>query len=441
MKILPFLLCLILLLSLPCEGARASDSDALAIFDTFVAQYEALKMPELGMGYEENFKNIPSIESIKGEEKFFRSMDRALARIDRRSLSDEVRYEYDGLLYEIRFNLERLRLEGRYRMNPCAVTQDGLYGLEDGKDWYRLYVRRWASKEMTPEQMSLLGESEVARVKLEIEKIQSQMGYEGRTADFYSYLDGPAFSITDEKVLQALLRQVRDTVYYNLGNDFEIKNIPQVQIRPVKDPSKDTPPGFYDNGVFYYTFFNGRFPRRSLEWLFLHEAMPGHHYQMQVSKMAAERPSVRKLFWYPGFAEGWAAYAEDLGKDLGCYREPCSYLGKWEWDLVRSARLVVDVGIHYDGWSRDRALAWWRENVPNSEDIAEREIDRARRWPAQCVSYKAGEGEILELRKAAASRYGSDFNMRRFHTLILQRGSIPLPLLREIVDEKLEIGH
>lgn len=144
---------------------------------------------------------------------------------------------------------------------------------------------------------------------------------------------------------------------------------------------------------------------------------------------------MRALFWYPGFSEGWGAYAEDLGKDMGCYRDPYLYLGKWEWDLVRSARLVMDVGIHYEGWTRAQALRWWKENVPNQEDISEREVDRITRWPAQAISYKAGEDEILNLRKTASEKQGSDFDLRRFHTLVLQRGSIPLPLLREIVLE------
>lgn|GEM_PF-6582487 len=108
---------------------------------------------------------------------------------------------------------------------------------------------------------------------------------------------------------------------------------------------------------------------------------------------------------------------------------------KREWDLVRSARLVVDVGIHYEGWTRDQALRWWNENIPNQADISEREVNRITCWPAQAVSYKAGEDEIVNLRKMAAEKQGSDFNLRRFHTILLQRGSSPLPLLREIVVE------
>jgi len=125
-----------------------------------------------------------------------------------------------------------------------------------------------------------------------------------------------------------MLQNLCATVFLNLGNDFDMTDISRVDIRPVRDADKDTPPGYYQDGVFYYSFHNGRFLRRSMEWLFTHEAIPGHHYQMEISRISGNRPAVRALFWYPGFSEGWAAYAEDLGKDIGCYRDPYQYLGK-----------------------------------------------------------------------------------------------------------------
>ncbi len=429
----------VIVLGIPAYAADR-DEAALRLFDSFVTQYNGLKIPEFSMSYERNFKNIPSLEAIAAQQQFFGSMREELGKIERKALSDEVRYQYDGLLYEIDFNLARLKLEKQYRTKPFPVTQDGLCRLPDGREWYKLYIRRWASKKMSPEEVRSLGDRNVARVMREIGAIQRELGFEGRSTDFYTHLNGPSFFVTDRKELQLSLQKLRDTVLSNLGNDFELTGISRVDIRPVRDPDKNSPPGYYDDGVFYYTFFNSRFPKRSMEWLFIHEADPGHHYQMQISSMSKNRPAVRALFWYPGFSEGWGAYAEDLGKDMGCYRDPYMYLGKWEWDLVRSARLVMDVGIHYDGWTRDQALAWWNANVPNQADISEREVDRLTRWPAQAISYKAGEDEILSLRKMVTAEQGSDFDLRRFHTLVLQRGSIPLPLLREIVKEKIPSG-
>lgn len=420
-------------------GASAADPDAAALrlFDSFVSGYRALNIPDIDLSSEANFRKIPSLQSIIEQEEFFRATGEKLQTVRRKSLSDEVRYLYDGLLYEIDFNCARLKLEKRFRERAVSVPQGGFSRMPDGREWYRLYVRLWASKDITPAEVRSLGKREVARIRGEISAIQRTLGYEGRSPDFYRHLREPAQFITDEKELQGALNQVQDTVFSALGHDFEITDIPRVDIRPVSSPTKDTPPGYYDKGTFYYTFYNNRFPRRSLEWLFIHEAVPGHHYQVQIGRMSKNRPDVRGLFWYPGFSEGWGAYAEDLGKDLGCYRDPYLYLGKWEWDLVRSARLVVDVGIHYEGWTRTEALRWWNENVPGAEEIAEREIDRITRWPAQVISYKAGEEEILKLRKMAENGMGKDFDLRRFHSIVLQRGSIPLPLLHEIVEENL----
>jgi len=420
-----------------CTAACGADGNDAArdLFDSFVAGYKALRVPEFSMSPEENFRNIPSQEAIEAQQQFFALMRDKLARIDRRSLDTENRYLCDGLLYEIEFNVARLRLEKQYRRESAPSAREGLCHMPDGKEWYRLYIRRWASKKMTPEEVRSLGGRNMARVIREIEAIQKEQGFEGRSEDFYRHLGEPSFRITDRNELRLSLEKLQDRVFSNLADDFECTAIPRVGLKILKNPDSNTPPGYYEDGVFYSALHDSGFPGRSLEWLFLHEAVPGHHYQMQLSGMSQNRPAVRALFWYPGFSEGWATYAEDLGKDLGCYRDPYFYLGKWEWDLVRSARLVLDVGIHHQGWTRNQALAWWNDKVPGQKDISEREVDRIFRWPAQSISYKAGEDEILSLRARAAAKAGNGFDLRKLHSLVLQRGSIPLPLLREIVSE------
>lgn len=131
--------------------------------------------------------------------------------------------------------------------------------------------------------------------------------------------------------------------------------------------------------------------------------------------------------------ERTGAYAEDLGNDLSMYDDIYQQLGKWEWDLVRSARLVLDVGLNYEGWTRKQALAFWHQNIRNQDDIAEREIDRMLRWPAQVISYKVGEQEILRLKKQAQDSEGEDFDIRKFHMQVLEHGSLPLDVLRSKV--------
>jgi uncharacterized protein (DUF885 family) len=275
----------------------------------------------------------------------------------------------------------------------------------------------------------------VARVTANIMSIQAKLGFENDNVGFYKYLNDPSFIITDETVLINSLTAIRDEVLAKLSNDFADTNIPVVNIKPIENPNKDTPPGYFADGVFYFNFYQNKFRKRNLEWLFIHEAVPGHHYQGSV---ATNRPPIRKLFWYPGFTEGWGAYSEDLGGELGQFQDIHQQLGKWEWDLVRSARVVMDVGLNYFGWSKEKARKYWKNHIPNQDDIMDREIDRMIRWPAQVLSYKVGEHTILELRNKSERQLGRDFDVKKFHSLVLERGSIPLVVLEDVISDQLK---
>ena len=177
-----------------------------------------------------------------------------------------------------------------------------------------------------------------------------------------------------------------------------------------------------------------------MDWLFVHEAVPGHHYQKSIErKLQLPCPEFMQLFWYPGYSEGWAAYTEHLGAEIGVYQDAYSRLGKWEWDLVRSTRVGLDVGTNLLGWSDATALRYWKRHVPNQDRIAMREINRMRRWPAQVLSYKLGEDVILRLKRYAMKQGGATFDIKKFHSLLLSRGSVPLDVLENVV--KAEYGE
>jgi uncharacterized protein (DUF885 family) len=142
---------------------------------------------------------------------------------------------------------------------------------------------------------------------------------------------------------------------------------------------------------------------------------------------------VQQLFYYMGLAEGWGAYTEELGKQLGIYKTPYDELGKWEWDIVRSVRVPLDVGLNYYGWTDEQALAFWKKNIRNQDDIALREIARMRRWPAQVVTYKYGALQILHWRDELQKKQGDKFNIRDFHARVLDHGSLPLFMVKENV--------
>jgi uncharacterized protein (DUF885 family) len=411
----------------PATAGTKADAAFDALAAAFLPAYEALHVPELEYGYEDNFKNIQSLDGIARQKKTIGRFLSALRKLPRRQLSDKRRPHYDALAFQLALDLERLGLEKRFRESGLSVPAGGLARVPNHHAWYRYFVRKWTAASHTPEALYRFGLAEVSRARGEMALLQKRLGFEGKDEAFYRHLNGESFWIKDGVALEKRFSDFRASIRANLSRLFPDWAVPEVGIQAVPSPTKDTPPGYYTKDVFYYSFYGGRFPGRSLEWLFLHEAIPGHHYQHHT---ATAPFSTTKLFSYPGFSEGWGAYVEDLGWELGAYGDPYQAYGKWEWDLVRSIRVPLDVGINYYGWTKAQALAFWRAHVANQEGIAEREVDRLFRWPAQVLAYKVGERELLRLRQLAKRAGATD---RDFHRLVLEHGELPLPVVRAIV--------
>jgi uncharacterized protein (DUF885 family) len=183
----------------------------------------------------------------------------------------------------------------------------------------------------------------------------------------------------------------------------------------------------YGKDVFQFNFFTKKYNKRAIEWLYMHEAIPGHHLQFSIGK---QHNVFEELFYYPGNFEGWGCYVEYFGKDVGLFKEPYSYLGKWEWDLVRSARLVIDVGIHYYGWNREKALQYWKQTIPDQDDIAEREVTRVTNWPGQALSYKVGASRIFKMQAEWEKKYPGK-PLREFYQRFLSMGRLPLSVIEQ----------
>jgi len=428
--------CAAVIASAPAGAAvTGAGQDSLpAVYADFASAYAGIGIPRFGPDYAENFRNIPSLDGIAKQFALFEKTRARLQSIARSGLATEAGYQYDALLYEIDLNLERLNLEKAYRQVTVDAppAEGGLYRVADGKRWYALYVRKTASKEIAPEDLFRFGEAELDRISAEIRTIQAALGYAGKDREFYRHLNDASFFSASAEDVQSRFLALREVIQKLLPETFPTVNTPPLAIKANPNPGKDSPPGYYTEETFFYTFFNHRFPARSSEWLFLHEAIPGHHYQQTYP---ADALPAAGLFYYPAYLEGWGAYCEDLGRDLGLYVNPYLALGKWEWDLVRSARVVLDVGIHYKGWSRKQALAYWRARVPGQDEIAERELDRITRWPAQAISYKVGEKAFLDLRREFQKRHPGSTGAREFHALVLKRGALPLSVLERVVHD------
>jgi uncharacterized protein (DUF885 family) len=200
--------------------------------------------------------------------------------------------------------------------------------------------------------------------------------------------------------------------------------------KPSRDGSK---PGIFYEVVLDATKYN----YFSMEDLFIHEAIPGHHYQVAIQE-EADIPEFRKVYWTSAFGEGWALYAESLGKELGMYTDPYQYLGRLNGEIERAVRLVVDAGIHYKGWSREKAIAYVLENQPVSAIEAEQRIERYMVTAGQAVSYKVGELKIIELREKARKKLGTKFDIRQFHDEVLKDGCLPLIILEAKINRWIE---
>ncbi len=419
---------LVLMLTFTFVHAQQKFSD---FSKDFVKEYNALNLPQLELSYVSGLQHIGSMESVQKQKDFFESIKAGLTTFKLNGLTPEQKTDYRLISYETGLNLERIALEEQWLKNkPDSISKKGIITIPNGKAWYAYLLKRWVNDEVTPNQIFQFGLGEVGRVKSHIEAIRKQTGLSEEA--FYKHLNDPSFFISDPKTVQAAFENDKTIIYANLHKLFSQTKIADLKIERGDARQLAQTPGYYDNNAFYYNLFDKPYNKRQVDWLFIHEAVPGHHYQSSIVS-ETKVSDVQNLFFYMGFAEGWGAYAEELGKDLGVYKTPYDELGKWEWDIVRSVRVPLDVGLNYYGWTDQQALEFWKKNIRGQDDIAMREITRIRRWPAQVVTYKYGALQILHWREEQQKRQGSNFDIREFHSWVLDHGSLPLFMVKENV--------
>src|SRR5688572_17138203 len=219
---------------------------AREFFERFAKEYEKQQIPDFGFDYKENFRNIPDLEKLASQKKFFERYQQELQQFNRDILRGNSRYDYNHLEYELALNLERLRLEERFRKSKNqTIPETGLAALPDGTDWYKFYVRYYASTNLPPDELMQFGEQEVKRVQGEIRKLREKMGYAKDSVAFYKYLQGPDYLLRSEKEIEAHYQQIQKTVGKNLKKLFKETEVPLVQIKPWPEAGPNTPPGYY----------------------------------------------------------------------------------------------------------------------------------------------------------------------------------------------------
>ena len=318
-----------------------------------------------------------------------------------------------------------------------------------GKDYYAFMVRESTTTNYTPEQVHEIGKREAARIYAEMERVKDEVGFEGTMAEFFEHLrNDPQYHFqTEEEILQAY-DDLRNTIDPKLGKLFgTLAEAPYV-IKPVEPfraqsmAAAQYMPGTPDGsrpGIFYVNTYDlPARPKWFMESLSIHEANPGHHFQISVAQEVDDLPAFRRFGGYTAYVEGWGLYAESLGKELGMYTDPLQYFGSLFGDIWRANRLVVDTGMHALGWTREEAIDYMASNSPITDTDVVAEVERYIAIPSQALAYKIGQLKIRELRNKAAEALGDKFDVRAYHDLVLTNGSLPLFVLEAEVDRWIE---
>ena len=329
---------------------------------------------------------------------------------------------------------------------PASRSTSGIGSLPFGKELYAAYVKQWTTTEMTPEEIHELGLKEVARINAEMEKVKNQVGFKGTLIDFFDYVRNKAelkpFKKPEEVI--ANFNRIYSVIKPNVDKLFSLQPKTKFEIRRTEAFREKTASAEYSQGtadgsrpgIFYVPIPDVKeYNMYGDEDLFLHEAIPGHHFQISLQQENAILPDFRKFNWFGAYGEGWALYTESLGKELGLYKDPYQYFGMLGNEMHRAVRLVVDTGLHSKGWTREQAIKYSLENEAESEASITTEIERYMAIPGQALSYKIGQLKIMELRKRAQDKMGAKFDIKKFHEMVLESGVMPLALLEKKIDE------
>lgn len=328
---------------------------------------------------------------------------------------------------------------------PKARDSVGLAQMPGGKELYRYLVASTTTTDMTPEAIHALGLSEVDRIHGEMEKVKAQVGFKGTLAEFATVLrTDPRFAPASREAMRDAFLAIDKRVLETVGRDFSLVPKSPLEIRPVPAFKEKTEAGgSYQQGtpdgsrpgVFYYNGYD--LPARYMwgyETLFLHEGIPGHHFQISLAQENTSLPAFQRFGGNTAYVEGWALYAESLGKELGLFTDPYQMYGHLNDEILRAMRLVVDTGIHSKGWTRDQSIKYMLDNSAMSSTDATAEVERYIAIPSQALAYKVGQLTIRQLRTRAEQALGPKFDVRAFHAQVLNSGALPMGVLESKID-------
>ncbi|MDN3693332.1 DUF885 domain-containing protein [Chryseobacterium tructae] len=396
-------------------------------------------------------KIIPQLQSLaknNDQSSFYepiKNFPKNFSKEEQKRLSAEFK---NGLAKNIFPSIQKLSDFFQNEYLPKARLTSGINALPNGKEMYKDYIFSMVTVDKDPEDVYQLGLSEVARITAAMEKIKESIGFKGSLPELFEFMKTDKQFMpfkTDKEVLDAY-QNVYDKIKPGLAKYFGITPKTPFEIRKTEEfrAASASPEYFAGNlptnrpGIFYAPILDPtkvNITNMDMESVFLHEAIPGHHYQISIQYENTSVPEFRQKYMNGAFVEGWALYTESLGKDLGVYTNPYHQLGALGTEMHRAIRLVVDSGLHTGKMTREDAIKYMMDHEPLSEQFATAEIERYMAMPAQALSYKIGELKIKELRDKYKVQLGSKFNIRDFHDTILKGGAMPLTVFENYMDD------
>ncbi len=328
---------------------------------------------------------------------------------------------------------------------PAGRETSGLGALPHGKETYDYLIKLHTTTNMTADEIHEIGKNEVVRIKGEMEKAKKEIGFDGDLRSFFDFvrMNKSQMPFKSPEEVIANFNSIQERVEAQLNEVFDLKPKAGFEVRRTEafreaSASAEYVPGSKDasrSGIFYVPIPDvTKYNKYADEALFLHEAIPGHHYQLSLQQENKDLPEFLHPESMGVFVEGWALYAESLGKELGLYEDPYQYFGMLSMEMHRAIRLVVDTGIHSKGWTREQAIQYSLDNEAESEASIIAEVERYMATPGQALSYKIGQLKIRELRNKAENELGKNFDVKEFHNQVLNSGSLPLVLLEEKIE-------
>tara|TARA_B110000211_G_scaffold87634_1_gene102698 strand:+ start:78 stop:1868 length:1791 start_codon:yes stop_codon:yes gene_type:complete len=327
---------------------------------------------------------------------------------------------------------------------PNSRDSIGIKDVPNGKAWYEDLASYHTTTNLSPDEIHNIGIKEIKRIRQEMEAIISDLEWDGDFQSFLNYLrTSPRFYYDNPEDLFNAYLIMSKTIDPLLPKIFKV--FPRAPYGVIPIPAESAPyttTAYYNSasqgkpGYFYANLYKPESrPKYEIPVLTVHEAVPGHHFQISIAQELKDVPTFRKYLSFTAFVEGWGLYSEELGEYMNLYDDPYDKFGQLTYDMWRAIRLVVDTGMHYKDWSRDDAINLFIENTAKSQLDIENEVDRYIAWPGQALAYKIGQLKILELRTKAEKELGNEFDIKDFHHEVLKRGSLPLNILETYINE------